>query len=159
MIISPLNSVEERSNGFNFLAKCFYTDLNTTAGLTKTLVLAAGLNVGDIVLDAAHYLKTAFTTSGGITALTVDVGWNLATGTDVPNGLIVARELLAAGRVLAGDGNGAAFATLRTGFALPESGAIEAVFTATGANLTTLTAGEVWIFLRSVNLSKLGGVS
>ncbi len=159
MIISPLNSVEERSNGFNFLAKLLWTDLNATAGLTKTLVLATGLGVGDIVLDAAHYLKTAFTTSGAISALTVDVGWNVATGTDVPAGLIVARELLAAGRVLAGDGNGAAFATLRTGFAPQESASIEAVFTATGANLTTLTAGEVWIFLRSVNLSRLGGVS
>jgi hypothetical protein len=159
MIISPLNTVEERSSGFNFLAKVLYTDLNTTAGLTKVLTLASGLGVGDLILDGAMYLKTAFVGTA-VTNLAIEVGWNVATGTDDPDGIIDSYELAGvATEVLAADANGAAFATLRTGFAFQESGSIEALFTAVGANLTALTAGEVWVFLRIVNLAKLGGVS
>jgi hypothetical protein len=44
---------------------------------------------------------------------------------------------------------------LANGWVFREAAAIEATFTATGANMTELTTGEVRIFLRVVDLTKL----
>jgi hypothetical protein len=157
-----LQTMEERSNGFTHLWKITYADLNDTAGLTKTLQLMGtaqnGVAVGDLVRDAALYLRTAFVGTA-VTNLAIDVGYDLAAGTDDPDAFLDNYELAGvATEVLAADGNGAVFATLRTGYAFQEAGDIEALFTAVGANLSALTAGEVWVFLAIARLPKLGGV-
>lgn len=158
MTTSPLNSTEERSAGFNWLFKIPYTDLTGTAGLTKTVTLLSGLGVGHIVQNAAFYLRTAYD-GGATTNLALDVGYDLAAGTDDPDAILDNYEIhVDATEILAGDANGVIFATLRTGYAFQESASITALFTAVGANLTALTQGEVWIFLRVADLTKLGGL-
>ena len=103
---------------------------------------------------AAYKLVTAFD-GGATSALALDVGHNGAT-TDDPDSLLDLYEIhVDATEVFYGDGNGAVFATLRTGYAALDAGNIEATFTATGANLTALTQGEVHIYLRVVDLTKV----
>lgn len=157
-----LGTTEERTSGFTHLWKVTYADLSDTAGLTKTLQLIgssqSGVAVGDFVTNAAMYLKTAFV-GASVTNLALDVGYDLAAGTDDPDAFLDNYELAGvATEILAADGNGAVFATLRTGYAFQEAGDIEALFTAVGANLSALTAGEVWIFLGIARLPKLGGM-
>ena len=48
--------------------------------------------------------------------------------------------------ILGSDGNGAVFATLRTGWYALEAADLEVLLTATGANLTALTTGEVHVY-------------
>jgi len=154
MTITKLSAEETRESGFTHKAAIKYTDLNTTAALTATLVLLSGMVAGFLVRNAAFRLVSGFV-GASITTLTLKVGWNGAT-VDDDDGLIAAASVLTANSpILAGDATGAAFATLRTGFAPQESAAIEAVFTAIGANLTALTAGEVHVYLTVSDLSKL----
>lgn len=152
----PLGTDEVRATGFTHVATIEYTDLSVGA-TTNTITLVDGLGVGHLVTAAAFYLETGFVGTS-ITNLTIEVGWDLAAGTDDPNGLIEAAELATAGtEILAGDATGVAFATKRTGFAFQESGDIEALFTATGANLSALTAGKVHVYLTIVDLTKIKG--
>ena len=145
-----LNTVAERATGFTHLFKIKHTDL-TAAATTQTLDLLA-LELGDYVNKAAFYLKTPFD-GGATTNLTLDVGESLTPDADA---FLDGYELHADGsEVLAGDGNGAAFATLRTGFVALAAGSVQALFTATGANMTALTQGEVWIYLNVARLPEL----
>jgi hypothetical protein len=151
-----LTSVEERSSGYTH---CFQlkavTDVNT-AGLTQTVTLLSGLIAGDAVTAGAFYLPTAFTGGAG-TNLSLEVGYDVAAGTDDPDGIFAGSEInSAATEVLAGLADGADMIGNFTGKAFVETASITALFTAVGANLSTLTAGEVWIFLRIVRLSQLG---
>lgn len=152
-----LSTIAERSGGWTHYFKITNADL-TAGATTQTLQLIGtaqnGLAAGDIVRSVAFYLATPFS-GGSATNLTMQLGWDYATGTDAPAGLLAAVELLAASRVVAGDGTGSAFATLRTGFAAVEGADIEALFTSTGANLSTITAGEVRVFLQINKLSSI----
>ena len=148
------NSINERSSGWTHQFKIPFGDLSAAA-TTKTISLLT-LESGDLVRDAAFYLPTAFV-GAAVTNLTVDVGHNAAAGADDADSILDAYEICgAATEVLAGDANGAAFATLRTGYAAVEAVTIEALFTATGANTSVLTAGEVWIYLNVSKLARLG---
>jgi hypothetical protein len=150
MNLIKLSAEETREYGYTHKAYVPYTDLTATAGTSKVITLLSSVPTGSIIADAAFYLKTAFVGTS-VTNLTVAVGW---TGT--AGGLIATVELSTAGTaVLAGDGTGSAFATLRTGFAPQSATAVIATFTSTGANLTALTAGEVAIFVRVTDLSKI----
>lgn len=150
--VTKLSAEETRECGFTHKAIVRHTDLTGTAATSKVETLLSGLTAGTLVQAAAFRLVTPFD-GGATTNLALDVGWNLAAGTDDPDGLLDNYEIhVDATEVLAGDGNGAAFATLRTGFAFQESGSIEALLTATGANLSALTTGEVWIYLSVVDL-------
>lgn len=141
------------ASGFSHVCTIEYTDLNTTAGTTKTIELLTGMTVGVLVDKAAFYLETGFV-GASITNLLVEVGWDSAA--DDADGLLAGYEAATAGtEILAGDGDGAAFATLRTGYAFVAAGEIEVLFTATGANLTALTAGKCHIFLHVTDLAKL----
>ncbi len=154
MKTNTLDSVGERATGWTHQFKIPYTDMTGTAATTLAIPLLT-LAVGDIVRNAAFYLKTGFV-GAAVTNLTLQVGWNGA-AVDDPDGLIEAAELATAGtEILAGDATGVAFATKRTGFAPQETSAIEALFTATGANLTVLTAGEVWVYLNVSRLPNVG---
>jgi len=137
--------------GFTHRFEIPYTDLTGTASTSVAISLAT-YAAGKGVTAAAYKLVTAFD-GGATSALALDVGHNGAT-TDDPDSILDNYEIHAdATEVLYGDGNGAAFATLRTGYFPLDAGAYEATFTATGANLTVLTTGEVHIYLRIVDLA------
>jgi hypothetical protein len=148
-----LSNEERALTGFTHKAIITYEDLNTTAGTSLALVLAA-YTARTLFKDAAFKLVTPFDGTS-TTALGLEVGWNGAS-TDDPNGLIESVELHNdATEILAGDGTGVAFATKRTGYAAQDAGNLEATFTATTANLTDLTSGEVHIYWTQVDLTKI----
>lgn len=154
MKVRTLTAEEKRQSGYSHVIEIINTDL-TAAATTQTIDLVTDISAGSIVTAAAMRLVTPFSGGAG-TNLVLDAGWDLVAGTDDPDGLLDAYEINVAGtEILAADGNGAAFATLRTGFAFQESGKITALFTATGANLSTLTAGKVAIFLSIFDLDDL----
>lgn len=145
--------LEQQASGFTHHFAIDYTDLNTTAGTTKTITLLSSLPIGTLVTKAALYLESGFVGTA-ITNLLCEAGWDSAA--DDPDGLLAGYEIATAGtEILAGDGDGAAFATLRTGYAFVAAGDLTALFTATGANLTALTAGKVHLFLHVVKLADL----
>lgn len=153
MPLKPLMEEQAAASGFSHVYTVPYTELTDTASTTKTIDLLANLPVGTLVDKAALYLESGFV-GASVTNLLCEVGWNSAA--DDPDGLLAGYEIATAGtEILAGDGDGAAFATLRTGYAFVATGDIEAVFTATGANLTALTAGKVHILLHVVDMAAL----
>jgi len=153
MKITKLSAEETRESGFTHKAIITFADFSAAA-VTQVFTLISGLVAGFLVKEAAFRLVSGFV-GADVTALKLDVGWNGAS-VDDPDGLLDNYELATAGtEILSGDGNGAAFATLRTGFAPQEAATLEATFTATGANVSVLTAGEVHIFLSVVNLLKM----
>lgn len=152
MKIFELSNAQSAATGFTHRFEITYADLTTAStGHTQTL---AAYTAGKGVTNAATKLVTAF--DGGATSeLTIKVGWNGGT-TDDDDGIIEARSLHAdATYITYGDGTGAAFATKRTGYFPLDSGSWEAVFTATGANVTALTTGEVHVYLKIVDLTKV----
>lgn len=152
MNVQTLAAEETRQTGFTHVITVAHTDLSDTAAATKTLELITGLGAGHIVTGAAFRLQTPFD-GGATSALALDVGYDLLAGADDPDAILDNYQIhLDATEVLAGDGNGAIFATLRTGYAFQESAKITALFTATGGNLSLLTTGTVHIFLTVVNL-------
>lgn len=151
MKVFALSNAQQAQLGFTHRFEIPYTDLSSTASTGLAVVLAAYV-AGRGVTGAAFKLVTPFD-GGATTNLTIKVGHNGAT-TDDDDSLIAATELHLDGtEILYGDGNGAAFATLRTGYFPLDAGNYEATFTATGANLTALTTGEVHVYLNIVDLS------
>lgn len=156
MNIFSLGQDEQRASGFTHVAKIKFTDLVALGAVASgALTLLNGLRAGQLVRDAAFWLPVPFD-GGATSALALDVGWNYVSGTDDPDGLLDNYEVHLDGtEVLAGDANGAAFATLRNGFAPQSACSLEATFTATGGNLNALTQGEVWIYLQLTDLKEL----
>ena len=148
-----LGEQEAAATGFSHKFVVPYTDLTGFAATSGAVALYA-YTAGTYFAAAAYKLVTAFD-GGATSALALDVGHNGAT-TDDPDSLIDNYEThVDATEVLYGDGNGAVFATLRTGYCALDAGNIEATFTATGANLTALTQGEVHIYLAVTDLTKI----
>ncbi len=144
---------ESAATGFSHKFVIPYTDLTGTAGVTLAIPVLA-YTAGCFFDRAAYKVVTAFD-GGATSALALDVGHNGAT-VDDPDSLIDNYEIhVDATEVLYGDANGAVFATLRTGYCALDAGNIEVTFTATGANLTALTQGEVHIYLRMIDLAKI----
>lgn len=145
-----------------------YTDLTDTAGTAKTLQVLPYI-ARDIVRLKVFDLVKPFD-GGSTSALNVIAGWN-GGSVDDANGLLEATELHAdATEILAGAPNAdastvdgtygaqeqAVIASLRALFAglqAQEAGNIELVFTATGANLTALTQGKLFLYLQRIRLS------
>ena len=148
-----LTAAEMARYGFTHTWVITYADLSATAATTKTIDLINYV-AGTGCTKAAFKLVTAFDGTS-TTNLALDVGHNGAS-TDDPDSLLDAYEIHNdATEVVWGDGNGAAFATLRTGYYPADAGVYQALFTATGANLTDLTSGEVHIYLRIEPLTKV----
>ncbi len=141
--------------GFTHRFEITYADVAAISGATTAgAIVLAAYAAGKGIVNAAYRLVTAFD-GGATSALALDVGWNGAT-TDDPDGAIDNYEIhVDATEILFGDANGAGFATLRTGYFPLDAGNYEATFTATGANLSTLTTGEVHIYLGLVDLTKI----
>ena len=146
-------SSEERDSGFTHKFKITFADL-VLAGAALTLAINLASYVpGQACVKAAYKLNTNF--DGGATnSLLLDVGHAGGTTTDVDSLLDAYQLHEDATEVPFGLGNGAAFATLNTGYVPLDSGYWQALFTAVGANLNTLTSGEVTILLGLVDLNK-----
>lgn len=148
-----LSNEEANRTGFTTKAILTFADLAALGAVTSGAIVLAPYTAGTACQQAAYKVVTAFD-GGATSALALDVGWNGAT-TDDADGLLDNFEVHAdATEVLYGLGNGAAFATLLTGYAALDAGNFEATFTATGGNLNALTAGEIHIYLKIVDLTK-----
>lgn len=145
-------SAEERSLGFTHKFKIVVADLVALGAVASGAIALAPYVAGQACIRAAYKLNTNFD-GGATSALALDVGHNGAT-TDDPDSLLDNYQIHEdATEVPYGLGNGAAFATLNTGYVPLDAGNYEALFTATGGNLNVLTAGEVTILLGIVDLS------
>jgi hypothetical protein len=146
-----LSDQETRQTGFTHKFTIPYTDL-TAAAVTQTVTLTA-LTVGQLITNAAFRLVTPFD-GGATTDMTLEVGWDTV-GAD-PDGLIEAASVHLDGtEILVGDATGAAFAAKRTGRPVVAAQNATALFTASDANVSVLTVGEVDIFLAIADLAKL----
>jgi hypothetical protein len=149
-----LSLEEQAKTGFTHKSIITYADI-AAAGVGGTAVSMNLLpyTAGTAFQAAAYKVVGTGFVGASVTNLTIELGWNGAT-TDDPNGLIEASEIATAGtEVLYLLGNGVAFATKVTGYVALDAGNIQAVFTATGANLDVLTSGEVHVFLKAVDLT------
>ena len=140
-IITLSQNEQAAYGGATHLVKVLYSDL-TAAATTQTLPIlpASGtLAAGTIVECIGHRCVTAFAGTS-ITAVTLQVG----DGSDTDRLCTAALDdLIAAGYTAVPR------SVTTQPYALASADAIDALFTATGANLSVLTAGEVHILLRA----------
>jgi len=149
-----LNAADQARFGFTHKTVITFADLVALGAVSSGVVSLATYTAGLGCTKAAFRLVTAFV-GGATSALSLKVGHNGVT-TDDDDSIIAAYELHSTGtEIFFGDGNGAAFATLRTGYYPLDAGTYEALFTATGGNLNALTAGEVNIYLKLEDLTKV----
>ena len=149
-----LNAADQARYGYTHKSVITFADLVALGAVSSGVVSLATYTAGLGCTKAAFRLVTAFT-GGATSALALDVGHNGAT-TDDPDSILDNYEVHSTGtEILFGDGNGAVFATLRTGYYPLDAGTYEALFTATGGNLNALTAGEVNIYLKLEDLTKV----
>lgn len=151
MKFTLLSQNETAASGFTHKFTIDHADL-TAAATTQTITLT-GLTRGMLITNAAFNLVTPFD-GGATTELTLEVGWDTV-GAD-PDGLIEAASIhLDATEILVGDATGAAFAAKRTGRPVVSAQNATALFTATGANVSVLDAGEVDIYLAIADLTTI----
>jgi hypothetical protein len=149
-----LNAADQARFGYTHKSVVTFADLTALGAVASGTVALATYTAGLGCTKAAYRLVTAFD-GGATSALALDVGHNGAT-TDDPDSILDNYEVHSTGtEIFFGDGNGAVFATLRTGYYPLDAGTYEALFTATGANLNALTAGEVNIYLKLEDLTKV----
>lgn len=151
---SILSVEEQAKTGFTHKSVITYSDIATAGGAATAVSMdLLPYTAGTAFQAAAYKIVGAGFVGPSVTNLTVAVGWNGAT-TDDADGLITATEVATAGtEILYLLGNGAAFAANATGYVALDAGSIQAVFTATGANLNVLTAGEIHVYLKMVDLT------
>jgi hypothetical protein len=154
MLVENLGIHDQARTGFTHKFTIQLADVVALGAATSGAIALAPYVAGYGCIGAAYKLVTAFD-GGATSALKLDVGHNGAT-TDDPDSILDNYEIHADGtEVFYGDANGAAFATLRTGYFPLDAGNYEATFTATGANFDVLTQGEVIVFLALVDLNKI----
>lgn len=153
MKVQILAAAETSQSGFTHVISIDYTDLNDAEGSTKTLDLVAPLSCPNVIKAAAWRMTNLFQ-GQGLGELTLDVGWESITAQNDPDGLID-NALIGAENSIAsvGTGDGAAFSTLGTGYAvICEETKITALFTSLDGYLSDLSEGELYIYLTIVNL-------
>jgi hypothetical protein len=151
-----------------------YTDLNATAATSLTQTLAEAMPAGTRIAFVGHQIDTLF--DGGATSeLTAKIGWDLGSGTDDDDGLLAATSLHADATYVKfgpaaiadvdastvdntyGQQENDVISSLRTKLnttlknglkVFNDTADLEVVWTATGANLTALTQGQVRFFFR-----------
>lgn len=145
MRIIPLTTQARDSKGANAKAIIKYSDLTDTAGLTKTIQLlptvsGSTLPVGTSVEVVGHNLVTPFD-GGATSSLTAQLGDGSTTDRfyDAVQLHLDGTEIDYGHRV---DASNAKAVIIDT--AVP----LNVLFTAVGANLSTLTTGEVELYLR-----------
>jgi hypothetical protein len=161
--IQQLTLEEQVKTGASHRAIVDYTDLTDTAGTAKTLVLMP-YQARDLIRLAGFDLVKTFE-GPSVTSLTAWLGWN-GSSVDDANGLLESTELCAVGTEILGGAPKADASTVDTSFGQPETdvinslralfnglqaqeaGNIEIVLTSTGANLTVLTQGKLFVYLK-----------
>lgn len=151
-----------------------FEDLNTTAGTAKTLQLRDAFAARSKAQYVGHRIVTTF--DGGATSeLLVKLGYDLASGTDDDDAFLADTSIHEDGTEILSSpvavldvatdtvdetystAESTVLASLRTklntlikqvGMSFNVAWDLEAVFTATGANLTALTQGEVHFYFR-----------
>jgi hypothetical protein len=149
-----ISNEEAARSGFTHKFVLDFADVAALGANAAGAIALMPYTAGTLFRSAAFKLVTAF--DGGATStMVLDVGHNGAT-TDDPDSLIDNVVVHLDGtEVNYQDGNGAVFATLRTGYAAEDAGNIEATFTATGGNLNLITSGEIHIYLGVTDLTKI----
>lgn len=142
--ISPLSTDETANTGFTDKFTILYSDIAYGTGSTDTVTVTLGSTPAKWYVDKAQAsITTAF---AGTTALTVTVGTTTTT-----NAFVTAQSVLTAGQL--GGASGLPVLTNATATAAKN---LVAVFTnATGGSPSALTAGQVNLYLRLVDASKL----
>lgn len=180
--VIPLSTIDARvASGATHLIKVPYTDLTDTAGTAKTLSLITGIPANTLFRFVGQVLITDFAGTS-ITELTAAVGYDLTSGTDDADGFQAATSVCGAATEIDAtpevitDVDASATDTTygqaeldvlnscrsKTNLVLKqlprcfnEAWDLEAVFTSTGANLSVLTAGEVWFLVAMCNLDQI----
>jgi len=142
-----------RSSGLNKTVEATITYSDLTAAATTETVEAISLPINSVVTQVAFVLDTEF--DGGATSeLTIQVG----DGTD-PNGYITAKSVHAdATSVATGIVDGAYLNDGTTnntvnGKQYAAADTLDVLFTATGANVSVLTAGQVRVIVSYIDLT------
>lgn len=173
MQVIELTLEEQVKTGRSHMVVIDFTDFAGVASTGKTFAVLPYV-ARDILERGAFDLVTPFV-GASITGLTVKLGWNGAT-TDLANGLLEALELCGAATEILADAGSIDTSAIDATFGAPElavltslrnrqayaaqdAGNVEAVFTATGANLSVLTAGKVRILLNKISLTDLRGIN
>lgn len=169
--------------GATHIARITYADLTDTAATSKTLTLVESIPANRLFRYIGHVLITDFDApSTTMSDMTLAVGYDLSSGTDDADGFQAATsvhtdgtEIDATPQVITdvdastvdntyGQQENDVITSLRTKVnsaikLLPrcfnEAWDLEAVFAATGANLSTLTAGEVLVLFALVDLDAI----
>jgi hypothetical protein len=152
MLVTELPLQEQTKTGCTHVAVIDYTDLVAAGATTATTLNLLAGRARDIVENVRYDLITPF--DGGATStMTLDVGYDLATGTDDPDAFVDAEVIHADGtEILASVGTG-------TKLAAQAAYDVEAVFTATDGNLNALTTGKIAIYFKIVRLPDLRGIN
>lgn len=157
-----------------------YDDINDLAATSQTTVLFSG-EAGQFCQYVGHRIRTNF--DGGATSeLTAKLGWNYASLTDDDDGFLAATSIHEDGTEIPytplivadvdastvdntyGQQENDVITSLRTklntvlkalGKTFSEAWGLELVLTATGANFTALTQGEVWFYVKIIDLKKI----
>lgn len=142
-----------RSSGLNKTVEAVITDADLTAAATTQTIEAISLPAYAIVKNVTYYLDQEF--DGGATSeLTIQIG----DGTD-PNGYIEAKSVHAdASSVTSSlvDGaylNDATTDNVVNGKQYSSADTIDVLFTATGANVSVLTAGKLRVIVEYLDIA------
>lgn len=159
MKIIPLPSETRLNSGFSVKVRVAYTDVNATAGLTKTLTLypdgTGQLPAGFAVRRVGYQLITPFT-GGAVATCTLDLGdkasasrYLAAANSDLFTAIATnTKAFVMAGALVAGY----AFQPVDV---TNTNAQLTGLFTTTVANLNALTAGLVEIYYELIDLSRL----
>lgn len=137
MEVKELGAADQLTFDSTHLVKVKHTDLTGTAGLTKAQALLS-LRAGHVVQRVRAKVKTAF---AGTTTLVCEVG---DTG-DVDRNLVSQNMKVAAYKSLP--------PSTTTENVFTGAGTLDALFTATVENLSSLSAGEVWFYIKIIDLA------
>jgi hypothetical protein len=141
MTVKQLNILETQGQlGFNRVARINFSDISAAA-TSATVKLSVAVPAGSLLKNFSHKIITNFD-GGATSALVIDVGHNGAT-IDDPDAYIDNVSIHADGTPI-NTAVGAGASNVG-GFLAREATDLEAVFTATGANTSVLTQGEVEI--------------
>ena len=142
--VSELSIDEGAAVGYSVKFNVQYTDIAYGSGSTDTVTMTLGSTPALFYVDRA--LANVTTAFAGTTALTVTVGTTTTT-----NAFITAQSVLTAGVL-----NGASTLPVLTSATATAAKNLVAVFTnATGGSPSALSAGNMNIYLRVVDASKL----
>ncbi len=139
-----LSSQEKNETGYSHKAVISASRGDFTAAATTQTYTLAPLPVGTYVKDAAYRCQT-FLTGGAVTAATVQLG---KTGT--ANAYVTPTSVFTGGTAYKA-GDGASF-NQAGGEAHNSASSLIATVTTTTANVSALTAGEIHLFVKLVNM-------